>query len=188
MPKELSDHAAADLWRQLSQLIDEGGNLTFEHTASGRTGEVIQCHLIPGKPSSICSNRSGIKRWSFSGRSILECLRGVLERREVRTMNNRTHWLTALLGAVIVGAFLFIGGVWAQEAPVYGGPHISNPAPRKASANPRGVLPQAARRDMSPQRHDVYPGTVERDGTVKTVPRALCTARTRSPNRLPSGS
>lgn len=55
MPKELSDHAAADLWRQLSQLIDEGGNLTFEHTASGRTGEVIQCHLIPGKPSSICS-------------------------------------------------------------------------------------------------------------------------------------
>ena len=67
MPKELSDHAAADLWRQLSQLIDEGGNLTFEHTASGRTGEVIQCHLIPGKPSSICSNRSGIKRWSLAG-------------------------------------------------------------------------------------------------------------------------
>src|SRR4029077_5843112 len=47
--------------------------------------------------------------------------------REVGTMNNRAHWLAASLGGVVVGAFLFIGGVWAQDPPVYGGPYISNP-------------------------------------------------------------
>jgi hypothetical protein len=42
-------------------------------------------------------------------------------------MNNRAHWLVGSLGGVVVGALLFIGGVWAQEAPAYGGPYISNP-------------------------------------------------------------
>jgi hypothetical protein len=48
-------------------------------------------------------------------------------------MNNRSHWLAASLGGVLVGAFLLIGGAWAQEPPVYGGPYISNPAPPEVS-------------------------------------------------------
>ncbi len=42
-------------------------------------------------------------------------------------MNHRAHWLAASLGGVIFGTFMCVGGVWAQEAPLYGGPHISNP-------------------------------------------------------------
>lgn len=42
-------------------------------------------------------------------------------------MNNRAHWLVASLGGVIFGTFMCVGGVWAQEASLYGGPHISNP-------------------------------------------------------------
>jgi hypothetical protein len=66
MLKELSDHEAADLWRQLSQLVDEGRKLTFEHTVSGRTGEltgVIQCHLFPLAVERHLLHRSGVKRW-----------------------------------------------------------------------------------------------------------------------------
>jgi hypothetical protein len=48
-------------------------------------------------------------------------------------MNSRAHWLVASLGGVVVGAFLLIGGVWAQEPPVYGGPYISNPAAPEVS-------------------------------------------------------
>jgi hypothetical protein len=48
-------------------------------------------------------------------------------------MNNRAQWLSAWLVGVFVLAFPSFWGVWAQEAPLYGGPHISNPAPPEVS-------------------------------------------------------
>lgn len=48
-------------------------------------------------------------------------------------MKNRAHWLAASLAGVIVGAFLLVGNARAQEAPLYAGPHISNPAPPEVS-------------------------------------------------------
>jgi hypothetical protein len=42
-------------------------------------------------------------------------------------MRDRAHWLAALLGGVFIAALVSVGGIWAQEPPLYGGPHISNP-------------------------------------------------------------
>ena len=92
MRKELSDQEAAELWRQLSQLVDKDGrNLKFEHIVSGRTGEptgVIQCHLFPLDVEQHLFRKSSARIWTSKGRSISECLRGVLQRLE----NSRARW------------------------------------------------------------------------------------------------
>jgi hypothetical protein len=84
MHKELSDHEAAELWRQLSKLVGEVRKLTFMHeSASDTTTTKLTCELFSWPVERHLFRKSCVnKRWVSSGDSMLECLKGVLDQRE----------------------------------------------------------------------------------------------------------